>query len=147
MSERAILADVNVWLATTVARHPHHRAAIKWWAEKVLPSSSTVAFCRVTQLGLLRLLTDKSVMGRQRQTISEAWTHYDRFAAQTLITYVDEPPGLTERLRELGRYGRSSKNFWTDAYLAGFAQSCGFRLATFDRGFKKFPDLDVTLLC
>jgi uncharacterized protein len=112
----------------------------------VLPDGLSVAFCRVTQLGLLRLLTNESVMGSQRRTISQAWAHYDRLAAQTPITYVDEPPGLSEAMRELCRVGRSSKNFWTDVYLAAFAQSCGFRLATFDNGFKKFSELDLVVL-
>lgn len=146
MTERPILADVDVWLASTVAAHPHHDAARRWWADEVLPSGSKVAFCRVTQLGLLRLLTNKSVMGRQRQTIAEAWEHYDRIASQAMITYVDEPPALSEQLRHLSASGRSSKNFWTDAYLAAFAQSCNFRLVTFDGGFKKFPVLELTVL-
>ncbi len=100
----------------------------------------------MTQLGLLRLLTNKSVMGRQRQTISQAWTHYDRLAAQSPVTYVDEPPGLSELMRELCRTGRSSTNFWTDVYLAAFAQGCGFRFATFDKGFKRFTELGLVLL-
>ena len=61
---RSILADVNVWLAPLVAEHPHHDAATRWWREDVLPASENVAFCRLTQLGLLRLLSSKRVMGR-----------------------------------------------------------------------------------
>ena len=146
MSEQPVLADVNVWLASVVAGHPHHQNARRWWSEDVSPKSARVVFCRVTQLGLLRLLSNKSVMGRQRCTIAEAWANYDRLAAQEPITYADEPPGLSESMRELSRAGRSSKNSWTDVYLAAFAQSCGFRLATFDAGFKKFSSLDLLLL-
>lgn len=146
LNDRPILADVDIWIASTVSEHPHHESARRWWVESVLPSNTTVAFCRVTQLGLLRLLTNKSVMGRQRQTLSGAWAHYDRLSAQRIVSYVDEPPGLSERMRELCRPGQTSKNFWTDVYLAAFAQCCGFRLATFDRGFKKFEDLELLLL-
>lgn len=146
MNERAVLADVNLWLATTVAEHPHHEAARRWWTADVLPSGASVAFCRVTQLGLLRLVTNKSVMGRQRLTISQAWAHYDRLSAQAPVTYADEPPGLSEVMRGLSVGERSAKNFWTDAYLAAFARCCGFRIATFDKGFKKFAELNLVLL-
>jgi predicted nucleic acid-binding protein len=55
--------DVNVWLAFAVDGHPHHKAALKAWGELKRPT-----FCRITQLGLLRLLCNRQVMGNDVAT-------------------------------------------------------------------------------
>ena len=39
----------------------HHAIAAAWF--RTLSSEATLTFCRLTQLGLLRLLTAKAVMG------------------------------------------------------------------------------------
>jgi len=142
-SERRVLADVNVWLATIVERHPHHAPAIAWWKEQVLPSRRTVCFCRLTQLGLLRLLTNEAVMGPSRRSAEEAWQEYDRLLEQGVVEYVDEPEGLAGLLRDHSVGKAPSASLWTDAYLAAFAQAANLSLATFDRGFRRFSDLEV----
>ena len=147
---RSVLADVNLWLATIVDAHPHHQAAQRWWSDELLPLESPlggkVAFCRVTQLGLLRLLTNEAVMGKKRQSVPEAWETYRQLLAQPPVVYLDEPPGLEAAMHELCRGRRSSKNFWTDAYLAAFARASAVPFVTFDRGFRKFSGVDVMLL-
>ena len=54
------LPDLNVWLALLNAKHPHHAAAKRYWEQD---ASGRIAFCRITMLGLLRLSTNKVVMG------------------------------------------------------------------------------------
>lgn len=76
MPAPSILADVNVWLATLVESHPHHAAARRWWREDVLADGRRPVFCRVTQLGLLRLLTNEQVMGPNRRSLAAAWRDY-----------------------------------------------------------------------
>jgi len=49
----------------------------------------------------------------------------------------------------LGRWasgGGASPRLWTDAYLAAFASSGGYRLVSFDRDFAQFEGLNVRLL-
>ena len=103
-------------------------------------------FCRITQLGLLRLLCNETVMGSQRQTAQQAYASYNQLLAQSIIDFAPEPNGLEARLLAYCELGRSSKNFWTDAYLAAFASAGAMSLATFDRGFQRFPDLELQLL-
>lgn len=141
-----ILADVNVWLATVVEAHPHHDPAVRWWKEEVLPASSTVFFCRVTQLGLLRLLSNDAVMGSARRSPTEAWHDYDQLLSQPPVSFLAEPEGLDERIRAHTFERERSASLWTDAYLAAFAQEAKVRLATFDRGFRRFEELDLTVL-
>jgi len=143
---RYVLADVNVWLATLVADHPHHVVATEWWRRELLPSKGQVAFCRITQLGLLRLLTNERVMGRQRKTIREAWSIYERVLSRRPVIFAPEPERTEARLAEHCRLGGASSKFWTDAYLAAFARAGSFGLVTFDRDFERYPALDLTLL-
>ncbi|MFQ5743644.1 MAG: TA system VapC family ribonuclease toxin [Acidobacteriota bacterium] len=143
---RRVLADVNVWLATLVEQHPHHTHAIEWWQTEVLPQRRTACFCRVTQLGLLRLLTNAAIMGPSRKTCEQAWSHYDRLLEQPVVEYIDEPSGLTDRLRGHTRGQDPSASLWTDAYLASFAQTADLELATFDRGFRRFSGVQLKTL-
>ena len=141
-----ILADVNVWLPTLVADHPHHDVATRWWRFDVLPARHHVAFCRMTQLGLLRLLSNERVMGPQRMDHGQAWAVVGDLTAQENVDVLDEPTGLDRHLAVLCARGGSSPGFWSDAYLAAFALAGGHRFATFDRGFLRFDGLDVLML-
>ncbi|HUA98675.1 MAG TPA: hypothetical protein VMA34_10140 [Terracidiphilus sp.] len=58
----SVFPDVNVWLALSSPDHQHFRAAWSWCT--ALPRQTALVFCRITQLGLLRLLTAQSVMGK-----------------------------------------------------------------------------------
>lgn len=143
---RHLLADVNVWLATVVAEHPHHPSAIRWWKEGLLPSGDRLAFCRLTQLGLLRLLTNRRVMGPQRKSIQEAWSIYRQLRAARPVVFAPEPEGTETLLARQCALGEPSTSFWTDSYLAAFARAGELGLVTFDRDFESFPDLELTLL-
>lgn len=143
---RYFLADVNVWVATLVATHPHHITAVRWWEEGVVPAGRRVAFCRITQLGLLRLLGNEHVMGRQRKTVPAAWSIYERALAARHVVFAPEPEGTNAVLARYSRLGGSSSRFWTDGYLAAFCRAGRLGLVTFDQGFERFPELDLTRL-
>jgi toxin-antitoxin system PIN domain toxin len=143
---KSILADVNVWLATLVAEHPHHGEATWWWRQLVLPAGVRVTFCRLTQLGLLRSLSSQQVMGTDRMDHAQAWAAVSSVAAQDAVGFENEPDGIEEHLAALGARRGSSPGFWSDAYLAAFALAGGHRFATFDRGFRRFEELDLILL-
>jgi len=54
------LVDANVWLALAVDAHVHHAPALNWFAAQ---AEGSRAFCRLTQLALLRHLTNGKIMG------------------------------------------------------------------------------------
>ncbi len=141
-----VLADVNVWLASVVQQHPHHESAIAWWRREVLPAGTEVLFCRVTQLGFLRLLSNETVMGPSRRTPRQAWRDYDRLRAQSPVGFVPEPDGIEETLRSQTSHEEASASLWTDAYLAALAQAAELTLATFDRGFGRYAGLRLHVL-
>jgi predicted nucleic acid-binding protein len=68
------LADVNVWIALTTPGHQHRFAATEWFSES---APDPIAFCRTTQKGLLRLLTNQHMMGANLLTAEGAWNVYD----------------------------------------------------------------------
>ena len=72
------LPDVNLWIALAAEGHVHHVPARNWFAAQ--PNAS-VAFCRITQMGLLSLLTNFSVMGRVPRTIFQAWETFSQLRA------------------------------------------------------------------
>ena len=51
--------DLNVWLALIDPDHEHHTRARRYWEHE---ASGDMAFCRVTMLGLLRLLLSLRVL-------------------------------------------------------------------------------------
>ena len=68
------LPDVNVWIALTSDQHVHHTAA-KRWIQNL--EADRLAFCRITELGFLRLLTNHHVMGGGALVPAQAWDIYD----------------------------------------------------------------------
>jgi len=137
------LCDVNVWLAFTNATHQHHAIAKRWFAES---PDDPVAFCRITQNGLLRLLTNPRVMGSDVLTAPEAWAIYDDLFQTGRVHFASEPPGIELAWREATRDRQSGPNFWTDAYLAAFAIAAGYTVVTFDRGFQRHKSARLRLL-
>lgn len=137
------LADVNVWLAQAYVAHVHHASARSWMEAS---ESDTIAFCRVTQSGFLRLLTNPKVMGDDVLTTENAWQAYDKLRRNTQIEFASEPPGLDDAWRAATRQSHTGPNFWTDAYLAAFASATGFTIVTFDRGFRHYRTVPVRLL-
>jgi predicted nucleic acid-binding protein len=111
--------------------HPHHEAAIAW-GESLDPQSSFY-FCRLSQLSLLRWLTNSSAMGADVETQAGAWRIYDLFYENGRTFLADEPKGIEDALRRRTMKGESSTKEWADAYLAAFAELAGLRLVTFDQ--------------
>ena len=124
-----VFPDVNLWLALASRRHMHHTLA-RCWLNAV--EGADLAFCRFTQLGLLRLLTTAAVMGPDVLSQRQAWHAYDSLTAGQ-VGFLEEPPALEERFRQLTRQPISSPKEWADAYLAAFASEAGATLATFDK--------------
>lgn len=124
-----VFPDINLWLALASRRHVHHTAA-RHWLETI--KDADLAFCRFTQLGLLRLLTTAAVMGPDVLNQRQAWQAYDRLAGERIFL-LKEPDTLEEHFRKLTYHHIASPKEWADSYLAAFALEAGATLATFDK--------------
>jgi hypothetical protein len=122
---------VNVWLALAHEIHPHHPAAMAW--DENLSGDTVLTFCRFTQLGLLRLLTNESAMRRDVLTQATAWDVYDGFLQTTRARFIDEPHGIDPLLRRHTKRDEVSTKQWADGYLSAFAIAAAMPLITFDR--------------
>jgi len=63
-------------------------AAWTWFSQR---EDDRFFLCRLTQLGLLRLLATSAVMGRDVRTIGEAWKVYDRWLEDSRVGIRQEP--------------------------------------------------------
>ena len=125
--------DVNVWLALSSEEHTQRRAALNWWRSNDGP----IVFCRITQMGLLRLLTTAAVMNQKPLSMKEAWKVHDGFLGDERVEFLTEPPALERAFREFSSSAHASPKLWADAYLTAFASECGGRLVTFDRSLAR----------
>jgi toxin-antitoxin system PIN domain toxin len=139
----AALCDVNFLLAICYDRHIHHPTALAWLEQQVALS---VAICRNTQLGLLRLLTNASVMIEDVCNLKQSWKVYDTLMSDERFVFYAEPIDLDQHFRRYTASGRVSPKLWQDAYLAAFARATKLHLVTFDGGFRQFKGLGLTLL-
>jgi toxin-antitoxin system PIN domain toxin len=137
------LVDVNLGLALLVKQHEHHRWAEKWFEQR---AAGEVAVCRIVQLSVVRLLSNRSVMGDDAMPASAAWKLFELLLEDERVEFVAEPAGIDALMPGLFKYTSPTGKLVADAYLAAFAVGASMRLATFDRGFRQFRELDVTLL-
>ena len=129
-----VFPDVNVWLALASEEHVHHVDALVWWRQVVVP----IAFCRLTQIGLLRLLTTAVVMNGRPLAMKSAWKVYDGLMSDERVELIAEPVALERVFRDLSSSGKlASPKVWADAYLTAFAIEAGGSVATFDQALAR----------
>ena len=136
------LTDVNIWLALVAEGHEQHRAARAWFLSL---GDGEALFCRVSQMGFLRLLTQPAVMKAGVLSPEEAWKTYVALRQEPRVAFAGEPMGIEATWVRLMR-GATSSHTWTDAYLAALAIGHKYTLVSFDRGFRRWKELSFRLL-
>ncbi len=135
-----ILFDVGVWLALVYEAHRRHDRVVSWVEHHPRP----VALCRVTQMSLLRLLTNPAVMGKEVMTRQGAWRIHDELRAHERVAWLGEPAQLEPVWRAHSARPEHHHKLWTDDYLAAFAQAAAISLATLDeRMVDRYPATEV----
>jgi toxin-antitoxin system PIN domain toxin len=137
------LPDVNIWIALTSNRHVHQQIATEWLQGI---GQDTIAFCRVSELGFLRLLTNPHVMGKDVLSPAQAWRVYDEWRTDDRVVFLPERAGFSEQWRQLGNQILGGANAWTDAYLAAFAAHANATIVTLDRTFPPLGNIVVRSL-
>ena len=136
------LLDVNVWLALAIEEHPHHLAAVRYWADR---GDAARFFCRLSALSFVRLLMHPKLMADRPLTLPKAWALYRSFAGLPGVAMLPEPDGLDADLGALVARKLPSR-LLTDAYFAALAALAQVRLVTFDRDFERFERVSLLRL-
>lgn len=143
-----LLCDTNIWLALALSGHVHHRASRAWL--DTINAPGVIHFCRATQQSLLRLLTNRTVLGAYGSpplTNREAWAAYAAFLDDDRIVLAGaEPDGLEAQWRAFAVRQSPAPKVWMDAYLAAFALTGGFELVTTDTAFTQYGGIELRLL-
>ena len=130
--------DLNLWLSLMDPDHEHHARARHYWEQE---APDGIAFCRMTMLGLLRLLTNSRVMSGAPFTPVQAWEAYHTFAALPEVRFIEDSLTAESRFELWSRRPDFAAHRWTDAWIAALAFSSGARVVSFDADFTSFPDL------
>jgi toxin-antitoxin system PIN domain toxin len=127
----SVFPDLNLWLALTNKGHCHFQSSDAWYDS--LDESTVLYFCRHTQMGFFRLLTNTSVMSSDTRTQSECWQIYEDWLEKGRARMMAEPVGLERYFKARTKNDQSSTKEWADAYLAAFAEAARLQLVTFDK--------------
>lgn len=132
------LPDLNLWLALADPDHQHHSRARRYWETE---AGAELAFCRITMLGLLRLLTNRKVMRNNPLTPADAWAACQAFTSLPEVIFLADPPAAEAQFATWTSLPAFKPHQWTDAWLAALAHTSGARLVSFDTDFAIFPQL------
>ena len=137
------LLDVNVWLAAAAEGHLHHGAVSGWMDAQ----RQTLAFCLITQMGLLRHLSNPAVMHRDVVTRRRAWGVFQALTRDERVRMWPEPDGLESLWMAFSGRNDRSHRLWTDDYLVAFAQTAGATFVTLDASIEaRYPSAAVLSL-
>jgi len=135
--------DVNVWTAAVYADHPHHDVARRWMDDV----DDELAFCRITEMALLRHLSNPAVVGSGATSRSRAWDIVLALREDPRVHFLSEPPGLSALWMTHSKRDDRSHHLWTDDYLAAFAQAGNLELVTLDRKLaERYPAVRVEVI-
>lgn len=129
-----LFLDANVWLPLVWEGHAACRATREWADSQ----TEDFSMCRVTQLALLRHLTNPAILGEDALANTEASLVVEALMGQPSIRFNAEPGGMEPVFPRLGETDSKAHLRWTDSYLAAFAIAGNLELVTYDRGFHRY---------
>lgn len=138
------IADTNVLLPVLTEGHAHRGSAVAWWEAC---DKDDVGLSLPVRMALLRLLTNRRVMGSGTLRPAQAWGAVQRLIDDPRIFIVEQVPAAHTRFwRDNIAQREPTPDLWTDAWLAALAQADDCEMVTFDRGFRSFAKLKLRLL-
>jgi toxin-antitoxin system PIN domain toxin len=142
------LPDINIWLALSWGSHPHSATAWRWFHSL---ADDEVLYCRFTQIGLLRLLTTRAVMGEDCLPLKRAWGVYDRWLRDPKVEFRHESADVDGLFRHATTHFSHSAapKALGDCYLLALSGASHAALVTLDGSLARLANrigLDAILL-
>ncbi|MPZ88483.1 MAG: PIN domain-containing protein [Nitriliruptorales bacterium] len=136
-----ILPDVNV-LVYAYRREADDHDRYRTWLTAVVAGKDELALHDLPLLGFARIVTNPRIMARPAP-LSAALAFVDRLRGAPRARWLPTGDVPWDALRGLATNDKAlGGNLLPDAHLAALAIAHGARLATADRGFARFPELD-----
>lgn len=138
------LPDNNVLINAIRTEATHHRAA-KAWLEETLNSGLPLRLFPTVEAGFLRVVTNRKIYAAPTP-FEVAWAFLETLCGAPGVETAVWSSAARNRWSTLCQELNLSGNDCNDAMLAALALEKGFRLVTFDHGFRRFPNLKILLL-
>ena len=109
------------------------------WLKTAPEDRNIVVFSRFTHVGLLRLLTNASVMGDRTMTLNKAWGVYDKWLEDPRVKFYPEPRNLDAAFRKMTEpfAAQPATKAVGDCFLLAYAKEVQATLVTFDQGLDR----------
>ena len=138
-----IVLDVNILVAAHLAEHPHHSIARRWLT-RALSGAETVVVPDTVWVGFMRVVTNSRIF-EVPSTLA---------AAAGFVRAVVWAPGyrvLSGHVEGIAPFiamcteSDASGDLIPDAYIASIARAYGCPVASFDRDFRRFDELEIVV--
>ena len=139
-----IAFDVNVFVYALDPESPRHAEASRA-LEDSLAGSESVVLVESTLVSTARIVTHRRLMARPLRTEEALQFCAAVRAAPRAVSAGVVPKAWDHFARMVSELGLRGGDL-TDAWLAAQAVALRARFVTFDRGFRRFPGLQVTIL-
>jgi toxin-antitoxin system PIN domain toxin len=136
-----IVLDVNVVVAAFRADHTHH-TDVRPWFDQLFASDTGVVVPDFVWVGFLRLVTNTHIF-EVPSTLAEAFEFVDAVVASPAHRSIPGLPDGLDVFKETCLAGDARGNLIPDAYIASVARAHASPVATLDRDFRRFDDLQI----
>ena len=136
-----ILIDANLLLHAYDSESPHHEPARRW-VERTLSFGRAVGFALITLLAFVRIASDRRVHADPLSP-ADACSLVERWLALPNVRMLQPGPRTWRLLRAMCEEGQAKGAMVMDAHLAALAIEHGASIASTDRDFTRFPDLEL----
>ncbi len=140
-----VIPDVNVLVYSFRQDTPAHQPAYEWLAGSLGSPTEEVVVPDIVWVGFARVSTNPRVFAVP-STPNEVAGFAESVTQQPTYRAI---PGLTVGIKPLFNLMTESDsrgNLVTDAYIAAVAKHLGATVVTYDRDFRRFDNLSLTLL-
>lgn len=139
-----ILWDTNLWVYAFRSDSPFHNVAHEVLSES-LHGAKPVLFLPSVATSFIRIVTNERIFN-EPSTPEEAWKFVDTIESSPNIQFSDFDQMAFGIFKHLSLVHRAAGNTVPDIMLASIAIRNDSILVTHDRGFLKYPELQIQLI-
>ncbi len=136
-----MLVDANLLLYAYDSESPHHEPA-RNWLETALSSGRPVRLALTTLLAFVRIASDRRIYTHPLSP-AEACALVEGWLAQPNVRLLRPGPRAWRLLGTMCEEGQAKGAMVMDAHLAALAMEHGASIATTDRDFMRFPNVEL----